>query len=155
MPVVIALHHRGLLLAVGAGGTAVLLLPGPSRREVPSLAAHRGRSVRIGAAGALLWAMSSIALLPLGGLEAAGAGSGLDVWSIALSGELGKLRLAVAIAALLAALSYALARSTVLACWGLAFTGIGAAKSGRAACRERGGNAVVKGRQHEKRAHDT
>src|SRR5690625_2101688 len=74
--------------------------------------------------------MSSIALLPLGGLEAAGAGSGLDVWSIALSGELGKLRLAVAIAALLAALSYALARSTVLACWGLAFTGIGAATLG-------------------------
>ena len=130
MPVVIALHHLGLLLAVGAGGTAVLLLPGPSRREVTSLAATRGRTVRIGAAGALLWAMASIALLPLGGLEAAGAGSGLDVWSIALSGELGKLRLAVGIAALLAALSYALARSTVLACWGLAFSGIGAATLG-------------------------
>ena len=130
MPVVRALHHLGLLLAVGAGGTAVLLLPGPSRREVTSLARGRGRTVRIGALGALLWAMASIALVPLGGLEAAGPDSGLDVWSIAVSGELGQLQLAVGIAALLAAISYALARSTVLACWGLAFTGIGAATLG-------------------------
>lgn len=130
MPLVLALHHLGLLLAVGAGGTAVLLLPGPSRREVTSLGYSRGRTVRIGAAGALLWAVSSIALVPLGGLEAAGAGSGLDIWSIAVSSELGKLRLAVGISALLAALSYTLARSTVLACWGLAFAGIGGATLG-------------------------
>ena len=47
VPVVRSLHHLGLLLAVGAGGTAVLLLPGPSRREVTSLAGARGHTVRI------------------------------------------------------------------------------------------------------------
>ncbi|MFC7465392.1 cytochrome c oxidase assembly protein [Brachybacterium sp. GCM10030252] len=132
IPVVRALHHLGLLLAVGAGGTAVLLLPGPSRREVTTLDPVRRRTVRIGAAGAALWAVASAALVPLGGLEAAGADSGLDVWDIALASDLGRLQLTVAVAAALSALAYALARSTVLACWALAFSGIGVGALGLA-----------------------
>ncbi|GAA1490348.1 cytochrome c oxidase assembly protein [Brachybacterium sacelli] len=131
-PVVRALHHLGLLLAVGAGGTAVLLLPGPSRREVTTLDPVRRRTVRLGAAGALLWAAASVTLVPLGGLEAAGADSGLNVWDIALGGDLGRVQLIIGIAAALSALAYALARSTVLACWGLAFAGIGVASLGLA-----------------------
>ncbi|MDN6303192.1 MAG: hypothetical protein L0J57_09120, partial [Brachybacterium sp.] len=73
LPVVRALHHLGLLLAIGAGGTAVLLLPGPGRRGVTALDPLRRRTVRLGAAGALLWAVASLALIPLGGLEATGA----------------------------------------------------------------------------------
>src|SRR5690625_5441360 len=46
MPVVIALHHLGLLLAVGAGGTVVLLLSISSRREVDPQADHRFRTTR-------------------------------------------------------------------------------------------------------------
>ncbi|MCT1776413.1 bifunctional copper resistance protein CopD/cytochrome c oxidase assembly protein [Brachybacterium sp. p3-SID957] len=125
VPVVRALHHLGLLLAVGAGGTAVLLLPGPSRREVTSLAGARGHTVRIAAAGAALWAAASLALVPLGGLEAAGAGSGLAVWDIALSTELGRLQLTIAVIAAISAAFSAAARSTVMAAWGLAFAGIG------------------------------
>ena len=114
-PVVRALHHLGLLLAVGAGGTAVLLLPGPSRREVTTLDPVRRRTVRLGAAGALLWAAASVTLVPLGGLEAAGADSGLDVWDIALGGDLGRVQLTIGVVAALSALAYTLARSTVLA----------------------------------------
>lgn len=125
VPVVRSLHHLGLLLAVGAGGTAVLLLPGPSRREVTSLAGARGHTVRIAAAGAALWAAASLALVPLGGLEAAGAGSGLAVWDIALSTELGRLQLTIAVIAAISAAFSAAARSTVMAAWGLAFAGIG------------------------------
>lgn len=125
VPVVRSLHHLGLLLAVGAGGTAVLLLPGPSRREVTSLAGARGHTVRIAAAGAALWAAASLALVPLGGLEAAGAGSGLAVWDIALSSELGRLQLTIAVIAAISAAFSAAARSTVMAAWGLAFAGIG------------------------------
>ena len=125
VPVVRALHHLGLLLAVGAGGTAVLLLPGPSRREVTSLAGARGHTVRIAAAGAALWAAASLALVPLGGLEAAGAGSGLAVWNLALSTELGRLQLTIAVIAAISAAFFAAARSTVMAAWGLAFAGIG------------------------------
>src|SRR5699024_1823785 len=68
LPAIRALHHLGLLLAIGAGGTAVLLLPGPGRREVTTLDPLRRRTVRLGAAGALLWAVASLALIPLGGL---------------------------------------------------------------------------------------
>ncbi|WP_193103167.1 cytochrome c oxidase assembly protein [Brachybacterium sp. FME24] len=132
LPVVRALHHLGLLLAVGAGGTAVLLLPGPSRREATTLDPVRRRTVRLGAAGALLWAVASVAQIPLGGLESAGAGSGLNVWDIALDGDLGRVQLTIAIAAGLSALAYALARSTVLACWGLALSGVGVAALGLA-----------------------
>src|SRR5699024_11042629 len=127
-----ALHHLGLLLAIGAGGTAVLLLPGPGRREVTTLDPLRRRTVRLGAAGALLWAVASLALIPLGGLEATGAGTELSVWRIALSGELGRIQLSITVLAGLSALAYALARSTVLACWGLAFAGLGAASLGLA-----------------------
>src|SRR5699024_1347326 len=130
LPVIRALHHLGLLLAIGAGGTAVLLLPGPGRREVTTLDPLRRRAVRFGAAGALLWAVASLALVPLGGLEATGAGTELNVWRIALSGELGRIQLSIAVLAALSALAYALARSTVLACWGLAFAGLGAAGLG-------------------------
>ena len=125
LPVVRALHHLGLLLAVGAGGTAVLLLPGPSRREVTTLDPLRRRAVRLAAAGALLWALAALAQIPLGGLEAAGAGTDLNVWDLAMSGDLGRLQMLVAVLAALAALAYALARSTVLACWGLGFAGLG------------------------------
>ena len=125
LPIVRALHHLGLLLAVGGGGTAVLLLPGPGRREVTSLAGPRGRTVRIAAAGAALWAAASLALVPLGGLEATGAGSELDPWTVALSTDLGRLQLTIAVIAAISALFSAIARSTVLAAWGLAFAGIG------------------------------
>lgn len=125
LPVVRALHHLGLLLAVGGGGTAVLLLPGPGRREVTSLAGPRGHTVRIAAAGAALWAAASLALVPLGGLEATGAGSELDPWTVALSTDLGRLQLTIAVIAAISALLSAIARSTVLAAWGLAFAGIG------------------------------
>ncbi|GAA1485726.1 cytochrome c oxidase assembly protein [Brachybacterium fresconis] len=131
-PVVRALHHLGLLLAVGAGGTAVLLLPGPGRREVTTLDRVRRRTIRLGAAGALLWAVASVTQIPLGGLEAAGANSGLDIWQIALNGDLGRTQLTIGILAALSALAYALARSTVLACWGLAFAGLGVASLGLA-----------------------
>ncbi|MGO1409634.1 MAG: cytochrome c oxidase assembly protein [Brachybacterium sp.] len=132
LPVVRALHHLGLLLAIGAGGTAVLLLPGPGRREVTALDPLRRRTVRLGAAGALLWAVASLALIPLGGLEATGAGTDLDVWDVALGGELGRIQLSIAVLAAMSALAFALARSTVLACWGLAFAGLGAAALGLA-----------------------
>lgn len=132
LPVVRALHHLGLLLAIGAGGTAVLLQPGPSRREVTALDPARRATVRLGAVGALLWAVAAVAQIPLGGLEAAGPGSGLDVWDIALGTDLGRLQLSVGIAAALSAAAYALARSTTLACWGLAFAGIGVGALGLA-----------------------
>lgn len=132
LPAVRALHHLGLLLAIGAGGTAVLLLPGPGRREVTTLDPLRRRTVRLGAAGALLWAVASLALIPLGGLEATGAGTDLSVWRIALAGELGRIQLGITVLAGLSAVAYALARSTVLACWGLAFAGLGAASLGLA-----------------------
>ncbi|WP_114854668.1 cytochrome c oxidase assembly protein [Brachybacterium sp. YJGR34] len=125
LPVVRALHHLGMVLAIGAGGTAVLLLPGPSRREVTVLDPPRRRAVRLAAAGAALWAVASLAQVPLGGLEAAGAGADVDVWAIALDGDLGRIQLAIAILAGLSALAYVLARSTVLACWGLALAGLG------------------------------
>ncbi|MGP5919591.1 cytochrome c oxidase assembly protein [Brachybacterium alimentarium] len=132
LPVVRALHHLGLLLAIGAGGTAVLLQPGPSRREVTRLDPARRRTVRLGGAGALLWAVAALTQIPLSGLEAAGAGSGMDLWSIALGTDLGKLQLSVGIAAGLAALFYLVARSTTLACWGLAFAGLGVGALGLA-----------------------
>jgi len=132
LPVVRAAHHLGLLLAIGAGGTAVLLLPGPGRREVTTLDPLRRRTVRLGAVGALLWAVASLALIPLVGLEAAGAGTDLNVWDVAIDGELGRIQLGIAVLAALSALAYLLARSTVLACWGLAFAGIGAATLGLA-----------------------
>ena len=132
LPVVRTLHHLGLLIAIGAGGTAVLLLPGPSRREVKVLDPVRRRTVRLGAAGALLWAVAALAQIPLGGLEATGAGTALNVWDVAMGGALGRIQMGVAVFAALAALCYALARSTVLACWGLAFTGIAAGALGMA-----------------------
>lgn len=125
LPVVRALHHLGLLLAVGAGATAVLLLPGPSRREVTVLDPLRRRAVRLAAAGALLWTLAALAQIPLGGLEATGAGTALNVWDVAMGGALGRLQMLVAVLAALATVAYALARSTVLACWGLAFAGLG------------------------------
>ena len=124
-PLVKSLHHLGLLLAIGAGGTAVLLLPGPSRRDVTTLDPVRRLTVRIGAAGATLWCASALTLIPLIGLEATGAGSGMNVWRIGLSGALGRLEMSVAVAAGIAALFMICARSTVMACWGLAFAGIG------------------------------
>ncbi|WP_262424167.1 copper resistance D family protein [Brachybacterium sp. Z12] len=132
LPIVRALHHLGLLLAIGAGGTAVLLLPGPSRREVKALDPVRRRAVRLGAAGALLWAVAALAQIPLGGLEATGASTGLNVWDVAMGGALGRIQMGVAVFAAAAALCYLLARSTVLACWGLAFTGIAAGALGMA-----------------------
>lgn len=124
-PVVRVLHHLGLLLAVGAGGTVVLLLPGPSRRAVTSLDPVRRLTTRLAGAGAALWAAASLALVPLGGLEAAGAGSGLNPWTIGMAGDLGRLQLSVVVTAALSALFFTLARSTVLSAWGLAFAGIG------------------------------
>ncbi|MGY5766381.1 cytochrome c oxidase assembly protein [Brachybacterium sp. DNPG3] len=132
IPVVRALHHLGLLLAIGGGGTAVLLLPGPSRKEGTSLRGGRGRAVRTAAAGALLWALASLAQIPLGGLEATGSGSALDPWDVAMGTELGTLQLTIAIVAGISALLSALARSTVLAAWGLAFAGLGTAMLGLA-----------------------
>jgi putative copper resistance protein D len=132
LPVVRALHHLGLLLAVGAGATAVLLLPGPSRREVTTLDPLRRRAVRLGAAGALLWTLAALAQIPLGGLEATGAGTDLNVWDVAMGSALGRLQMMVAVFAALATLAYALARSTVLACWGLAFAGLGTLSLGLA-----------------------
>lgn len=135
IPVLRALHHLGMLLAIGAGGVAVLLMPGPAgcgadavarRSRVRTLQGGRGAVVRLGAAGSALWSAASLALVPLGALEAAGAGSGLPLWPLALSTALGQLQLAIAVLAGLAALCMALARSTTLACWGLAFAGIGA-----------------------------
>ena len=157
IPVVRALHHLGLLLAVGAGGTAVLLMPGPSRsrtldlapppggtaaggvgrgadaaRRGPTDGIGRGAVLRLGSAGAALWAAASLVLVPLGALEATGAGTDRDLWQLALSMDLGRIQLAVAIAAALAALLMGLARSTVAGCWGLALAGIGAALLGLA-----------------------
>ena len=132
LPVVRALHHLGLVLAIGAGGTAVLLLPGPGRREVTPLDPLRRRTVRLGAAGALLWTVAALAQIPLGGLEATGAGAGLNVWDIAMGGALGRLQMGVVVFAAATTLAYALARSTVLACWGLAFAGIGTGALGLA-----------------------
>ncbi|MEE1652085.1 cytochrome c oxidase assembly protein [Brachybacterium sp. J144] len=132
LPVVRALHHLGLLLAIGGGGAAVLLLPGPSRREVTTLDPARRSAVRLAAAGALLWALAALAQVPLGGLESAGAGTDLDVWAIALGGDLGRIQIGVAVCAALAALAYGLARSTVLACWGLALSGAGVGALGLA-----------------------
>lgn len=129
-PIITALHHLGLLLAIGAGGTVVLLLPGPSRREVTRLDPLRRYTARVGAAGALLWAACALTLIPLGGLEATGSGSGLDPWGVGITGDLGRLRAAVAVAALIAALFMGLGRSTVLVAWGLAFGGIGTALLG-------------------------
>lgn len=132
LPVVKALHHLGLLLTIGAGGTVVLLMPGPGRREVTTLDPARRRAVRLAAAGALLWTLAATALIPLGGLEATGAGSGQNVWDVAVSGALGRLQLMVAVLAALSLIAFVLARSTVLAAWGLAFAGLGAASLGLA-----------------------
>lgn len=125
IPVVRALHHTGAMLAIGAGGVTVLLAPGPSRDRPTSLGAGRGTIARFGAGGAALWAASSGALVPLSALEAAGAHSGLHLWHLAMSTALGQFQLAVAIAALVAALFYLAARSTVMVCWGLAASVIG------------------------------
>ena len=130
LPVVRVLHHLGLLLTIGAGGTVVLLMPGPGRREVTTLDPARRRAVRLATAGALLWTLAAFAQVPLGGLEATGAGTSQNVWDIAFSGALGRLQLMVAVFAALSFLAFALARSTVLACWGLAFAGIGTASLG-------------------------
>ncbi|WP_341856086.1 hypothetical protein [Brachybacterium sp. GPGPB12] len=81
--------------------------------------------MRLAAAGALLWTLAALAQIPLGGLEATGAGTALNVWDVAMGGALGRLQMLVAVLAALATLAYALARSTVLACWGLAFAGLG------------------------------
>ncbi|MFC0672900.1 cytochrome c oxidase assembly protein [Brachybacterium hainanense] len=131
IPAMRALHHLGLLLTIGAGGTALLLMPGPGRSETVALRAAdgdrigRGRVLRLGAAGAALWSAASLVLIPLGALEAAGAGAGVDLWELGLGTELGRIQLAVAILAGLAALCMGLARTTVAGCWGLAFAGIG------------------------------
>lgn len=126
LPVVRALHHLGLMLAIGSGGVAVLLLPGPARTQITALGAGRGAVIRLGGAGAALWAIASLAQIPLGALEAAGTGTDLQLWDLAMGTELGKLQLGIAIAAGCAAVFYTLARSTVLACWGLAASVIGA-----------------------------
>ncbi|WP_245822881.1 cytochrome c oxidase assembly protein [Brachybacterium avium] len=132
LPVTRALHHLGLLLAIGAGGTAVLLLPGPGRREVTTLDPLRRRTVRLGAVGALLWTVAALALIPLGGLESTGADPDRNVWDLAMGGDLGRLQMGVAVFAAASALAYAIARSTVLACWGLAFAGVGVGALGLA-----------------------
>lgn len=125
-PVVRALHHLGMLLAIGGGGVTVLLLPGHGRRRSGTAHTPAGRSLtRLAAAGAALWTAAGLALIPLGGMEAAGAGSGLDPWQVALSTDLGRIRLTVVVLAALAALVFALARGTVLTAWGLAFGGLG------------------------------
>ena len=49
-----------------------------------------------------------------------------------MGGALGRIQMGVAVFAAAAALCYLLARSTVLACWGLAFTGIAAGALGMA-----------------------
>ncbi len=132
LPAVRVLHHLGVLLAIGAGGTAVLLLPGPGRRDVHTLHPPRRRAVRLAGYGALLWTIAALALIPLGGLEAAGAGSGLNVWQVALSTELGRIQLSIAILAGCATLLLLFARGTVMACWGLAFAGLGVGALGLA-----------------------
>lgn len=138
LPVVRLLHHLGLLLTIGGGGVAVLLMPGPSRRETTSLAPPagggigRGTVLRLGAAGAALWAAASLVLVPLGALEATGSAPDRALWPLALSTELGRIQLAVAIAAALAGVLMGLARSTVAGCWGLAAAGVGAALLGLA-----------------------
>lgn len=131
IPVVRALHHLGLLLAVGAGGVAVLLLPGPGRGKERDLSGTRRGAVRLAAAGAALWSLAALAQIPLGGLEATGAAGG-DLWGIALSGDLGRLQLTVAILAALSALIGSLARSTTAACWALALAGVGVGALGLA-----------------------
>lgn len=145
LPALTLTHHLGLLVTIGAGGAVVLLLPGQTathgaddhaghrdrRRRVTRLDGPRRPVLRLGGAGAALWALSSLLLVPLQALEAAGAG-GEGLWQLGLDSELGRIRLSIAVLAALAGACMALGRSTVAAAWGLAFAGLGAASLGLA-----------------------
>ncbi|MCS6711110.1 bifunctional copper resistance protein CopD/cytochrome c oxidase assembly protein [Brachybacterium sp. EF45031] len=155
-PVIRAAHHLGMLLAVGAAGTVVLLLPGPGGRLREHHASDRTSTRFVGAArplarlagsGALLWALASLTLIPLGGLEALGTAltlggptggpaaptvPGGGPWEVALDTDLGRIRLGVVVLAALAALFLLTARGTVAACWGLVFGVLGTLSLGLA-----------------------
>lgn len=119
-PIARALHHGALLGTIGAAWIVVLLLPPARREDGTRLRGPRARLARLAGVCAAVWAGASLTLMLLGADEAAGAGSGADLLAIALSTELGRIQLGVAIAAGLAALLLLVARSTTLAAWGLA-----------------------------------
>lgn len=124
-PVVRAVHHGALLGTVGSAWIVVLLLPAASRAEGTRLTGARARLSRIGGACAALWSLASLGLMLLGASEAAGAGSGADLLQVGLSTDLGRIQLAVAIAAALAALLLLLGRSASVAATGLAAALVG------------------------------
>lgn len=132
IPIARMAHHLGLLVTVGAGWIVVLLMPPGERSEGTRLRGGRLRIARLGGIGAQLWAVSSLVLMLLSAAEAAGPGASHDLWAIALSTDLGRTQLAVAIAAALAAVFLLLGRSTVLSAWGLACGLVGVALLGLA-----------------------
>lgn len=131
IPVVRAVHHGALLGAIGAAWIVVIALPPPARVDGTRLSGARARLARIGGASALVWAAASIALMLLGAAEALGAG-GSGLGTIALSTDLGRTQLAVAVCAAAAGLALLLGRSTVASAWGLALALIGTALLGLA-----------------------
>ncbi|UYG15594.1 bifunctional copper resistance protein CopD/cytochrome c oxidase assembly protein [Brachybacterium huguangmaarense] len=129
-PVVRALHHGALLGTVGCAWIVVLLMPPPHREDGTRLVGARAHLARLGGACALVWGAASLALMLLGAAEAVGGLT--DLWYVALSTELGRTQLAVAIAAVLAAAFLLLGRSTVASAWGLAAAMLGVALLGLA-----------------------
>lgn len=131
-PLMRAVHHTALLLTVGAAWIVVLLMPPPRRADGTRLTGDRARLARIAGTAALVWGAASCALMLLGAAEAAGPGSDHGLWDIAVSTDLGRTQLAVAIAAALAALFLLIGRSATLSAWGLASAMIGVALLGLA-----------------------
>lgn len=125
IPVVRAVHHLALLAAVGSGLIVTVLMPPPRREVGTRLEGRRLALARWGGLAALVWAAASLALLLLGAAEALGPSPVRGVLEVALSTDLGRTQLAVAIAAAVAGALWLLGRSATLSAWGLAIAMIG------------------------------
>ncbi|MDO5661711.1 MAG: cytochrome c oxidase assembly protein [Brachybacterium sp.] len=121
IPVVRTVHHLAVMTVIGAGGVVVLLMPAASRREGTRLSGGRLRLTRLAAGAALVWAGTSLALMLLSAAEALGPRGQGSLVDVALGTELGRTQVAVAILAGIAALLFALTRTSTGAAFALVF----------------------------------